>query len=91
MQPRRPPSSHFDFCRPKGAVGNQPIDGHGTPQREDNDISTRLPPGVFKAYRMAWSIGELLDAAVAVAAPDPVESPPDLRRRFLVIEGGKGD
>jgi hypothetical protein len=40
---------------------------------------------------MAWSIGELLDAAVAVAAPDPVESPPDLRRRFLVIEGGKGD
>jgi hypothetical protein len=24
----------------------------------------------------AWSIGELLDAALAVAAPDPVESPP---------------
>jgi IS1 family transposase len=37
----------------------------------------------------AWSIGELLDAALAVATPDPVETAPDRRRRFRVIEGDK--
>jgi hypothetical protein len=29
----------------------------------------------------AWSIGELLDAALAVASPDPTETAPDRRRR----------
>jgi len=37
----------------------------------------------------AWSIGELLDAAQAIATPDPTETAPDRRRRFRVIEGGK--
>jgi len=37
----------------------------------------------------AWSIGELLDAALAVATPDPTETAPDRRRRFQVIEGGR--
>jgi IS1 family transposase len=37
----------------------------------------------------AWSIGELLDAALAVATPDPTETAPDRRRRFRVIEGGR--
>jgi hypothetical protein len=37
----------------------------------------------------AWSIGELLDAALAVATPDPTETAPDRRRKFRVIEGGK--
>jgi IS1 family transposase len=36
----------------------------------------------------AWSIGELLDAALAVATPDPTETAPDRRRKFRVIEGG---
>lgn len=36
-----------------------------------------------------WSIGELLDAALAVATPDPTETAPDRRRRFRVIEGGR--
>jgi hypothetical protein len=36
-----------------------------------------------------WSIGELLDAALAVATPDPTETPADRRRRFRVIEGGR--
>jgi hypothetical protein len=36
----------------------------------------------------AWSIGELLDAALSVAPPAPTETPPDRRRRFRVIEGG---
>ena len=38
-----------------------------------------------------WSIGELLDAALAVAPPGPTETAPDRRRRFLVIEGGRRD
>ena len=37
----------------------------------------------------AWSIGELLDAALAVATPDPTETAPERRRRFRVIDGGK--
>jgi|HubBroStandDraft_4_1064222.scaffolds.fasta_scaffold07336_6 IS1 family transposase len=37
----------------------------------------------------AWSISELLDAALAVAIPDPTETAPDRRRRFRVIEGGR--
>jgi IS1 family transposase len=37
----------------------------------------------------AWPIGELLDAALAVATPDPTETAPDRRRKFRVIEGGK--
>jgi IS1 family transposase len=37
----------------------------------------------------AWSVGELLDAALAVATPDPTETAPDRRRRFRVIEGGR--
>jgi len=37
----------------------------------------------------AWSIGDLLDAALAVATPDPTETAPDRRRQFRVIQGGK--
>jgi IS1 family transposase len=37
----------------------------------------------------AWSIGELLNAALAVAPREPTETAPDRRRRFQVIEGGK--
>jgi hypothetical protein len=36
-----------------------------------------------------WSIGELLDAALATQPIDPVVTAPDRRRRFEVIEGGK--
>jgi IS1 family transposase len=36
-----------------------------------------------------WSIGELLDVALATQPIDPVVTPPDRRRRFRVIEGGR--
>jgi hypothetical protein len=35
-----------------------------------------------------WSLGELIDAALAVATPDPTETPPERRRKLRVIEGG---
>ena len=39
----------------------------------------------------AWSIAQLVDAALAVAPALPTETPPpDRRRKFTVIEGGKG-
>jgi hypothetical protein len=36
-----------------------------------------------------WSIGELLDRALALEPPAPTETAPDRRRRFRVIDGGK--
>jgi IS1 family transposase len=36
----------------------------------------------------AWSLGDLLDAALAVATPDPTETAPERRKRFRVIQGG---
>jgi hypothetical protein len=36
-----------------------------------------------------WSIGELLDAILAIEPPAPTETAPDRRRRFRVIEGGR--
>jgi hypothetical protein len=37
----------------------------------------------------AWTIGQLVDAALAVAPALPTETPPDRRRKFMAIEGGK--
>jgi hypothetical protein len=38
-----------------------------------------------------WSIGDLLDAALAAAPAGPTETAPDRRRRFRVIQGGKAE
>jgi hypothetical protein len=35
-----------------------------------------------------WSIGELIDAALAAVPPIPTETAPERRRRFRVIDGG---
>jgi hypothetical protein len=37
----------------------------------------------------AWTIAQLVDAALAVARTLPTETPPDRRRNFVVIQGGK--
>jgi hypothetical protein len=37
----------------------------------------------------AWSIAQLVDAALAVAPVLPTETPPDRRKRFTVIDGGR--
>lgn len=36
-----------------------------------------------------WTIGDLLDAALATQPIDPVVTAPDRRKRFRVIDGGK--
>jgi hypothetical protein len=37
----------------------------------------------------AWSIAQLVDAALSMAPAMPTETPPDRRRKFTVIAGGK--
>ena len=36
-----------------------------------------------------WTIGDLLDAALATQPIDPVVTAPDRRKRFTVVKGGK--
>jgi IS1 family transposase len=38
-----------------------------------------------------WTVGDLLDAALATQPIDPVVTAPDRRKLFTVIEGGKGE
>lgn len=35
-----------------------------------------------------WSLGDMIDAALAVATPDPTETAPERRRKLRVIQGG---
>ena len=37
----------------------------------------------------AWTIGDLVDAALSAVPPLPAPTAPDRRRQFRVIEGGK--
>jgi len=47
------------------------------------------PAKALGVAEKAWSIAQLVDAALAVAPALPTETPPDRRRKFTVIEGGK--
>jgi len=38
-----------------------------------------------------WTVGDLLDAALATQPIDPVVTAPDRRKRFTVIDGGRAD
>jgi hypothetical protein len=52
--------------------------------------SLRTTPAVAqKIADRVWSIGDLLDAALATQPIDPVVTAPDRRRRFQVIDGGR--
>jgi IS1 family transposase len=47
------------------------------------------PAKALGVTERAWSIAQLVDAALAVAPAMPTETPPDRRRKFTVIEGGR--
>jgi IS1 family transposase len=52
--------------------------------------SPRTTPGVQLGITdRVWSLGDLIDAALAVATPDPAETAPERRRKLRVIQGGK--
>jgi hypothetical protein len=38
-----------------------------------------------------WSIGEMIDAALATLPIEPITTAPDRRRRFRVFQGGRED
>lgn len=68
--------AHYNLCRVHEAL---------TPDARHQNT----PAMAIGIANHIWSIGELLDAALAVATPDPTETAPDRRRRFRVIDGGK--
>jgi len=70
--------AHYNWCRPHEALT---LDArHQT-----------TPAMAIGITDHVWSIGELLDAALAIAPRAPTETALDRRRRFRVIEGGKLD
>jgi IS1 family transposase len=67
---------HYNFCRVHESL---------TPSARDQNT----PAMALGIADRVWSIGDLLDAALAVAPADPTETAPDRQRRFRVIEGGQ--
>jgi hypothetical protein len=52
--------------------------------------SIRTTPAVALGItERVWTVGDLLDAALATQPIDPVVTAPDRRKRFRVIEGGR--
>lgn len=47
------------------------------------------PAAVLGITKHAWSLGELIDAALATQPTDPVVTAPQRRKLFTVIQGGK--
>ena len=68
--------AHYNFCRV-----------HETLTESAHQQTT--PSMALGLTNHVWSIGELLDAALAVAPQGPTETAPERRRRFRVIQGGK--
>ncbi len=52
--------------------------------------SLRTTPAVALGIaQRVWTIGDLIDAALATQPIEPVTTAPDRRKRFRVIEGGR--
>ena len=52
--------------------------------------SLRTTPAVALGIaERVWTLGDLIDAALATQPIEPVVTAPDRRRRLRVIEGGK--
>jgi IS1 family transposase len=68
--------AHYNWCRPHEAL---------TP-----DARHQTTPAVALGITdHVWSIGELLDSALATQPITPETTAPDRRKRFRVIEGGR--
>jgi len=68
--------AHYNWCRVHESL---------TP----NARQQTTPAMALGIASHVWSTGELLDAALAVAPPEPTMTAPARRRLFRVIEGGK--
>jgi hypothetical protein len=69
--------AHYNFCRPHESL---------TPDAR-HQITPAMALGVTDHV---WSIGELIDAALATLPVEPT-APADRRRGLRVIEGGRVD
>lgn len=50
----------------------------------------RMTPAMaLGVTKQAWSISQLIDAALTAVPPLPTETPPNRRRKFTVIQGGR--
>jgi IS1 family transposase len=67
---------HYNFCRVHETL---------TPSLR-NPVTPAMAIGIADHV---WSVGELLDAALAMSTPDPTNQASARRRRFRVIEGGR--
>ena len=70
--------AHYNLCRPHESL---------TPDAA-NQTTPAMAIGITDHV---WSIGELIDAALATQPVNPVVPAPERRRRFRVIEGGKSN
>jgi hypothetical protein len=68
--------SFYNLCRPHESL--TPDAAHQT-----------TPAMALKITDHIWSIGELIDAALATQPIAPVTTAPDRRKRFRVIDGGR--
>lgn len=68
--------AHYNFCRVHETL---------TPDAKHQTT----PAMALGITDHVWSIGDLIDAALAVAPHAPTEAAPDRRRQFRVIQGGK--
>jgi IS1 family transposase len=68
--------AHYNWCRVHESL---------TPSAKDQNT----PAMALGITDHVWSIGELLDAALSVAPPEPTMTAPDRRRLFRVIDGGR--
>ena len=67
--------AHYNLCRVHESLS-------------PNARNQQTPAMALGLINRPWSLGELIDAALAVATPDPTETAPDRRRKFRVIDGG---
>jgi hypothetical protein len=68
--------AHYNFCRVHEAL---------TP----NARNQNTPAMAIGVADHVWSIGELLDAAIAIAPAPQSETPTERRRQLRVIDEGK--
>jgi hypothetical protein len=54
-----------------------------------HETSRRMTAMALGITDRVWSIGDLIDAALATQPIEPITTAPDRRRKFKVIEGGK--
>jgi hypothetical protein len=95
------PMTNTEHSRPPVTPGHLGVDERQHPHGLLNQVWHGLPDvcRVHEALRTTpavalgiadrvWTIGDLLDAALATLPVEPETTAPDRRRRFRVIEGG---